>query len=193
MIDSARILDSPFDYSVVFLSGADLELLRNLTQYLHRQDTFVATYFDNHYLTPDVDDWDAVQAIVANLEDKLMANENLIFGYNEVLAERHHENSDVNDDFSVDGDQVPEGEIWHVTGMSLARTSEASARIIPAAYINETNIALGDVTPAADYVFYPVYLDLILTEEDRITVTFESAVIGENCRVHYWGYKMLVS
>ena len=72
LIDSARVLDSPFDDSLVCLSGAELEMVRNLTQYLHRQDTFIETYYNSHYVTPDVDDWDAIAAIVAGLEEKLM-------------------------------------------------------------------------------------------------------------------------
>lgn len=72
LIDSARILDSPFDDSLICLSGAELELLRNVCLYLRRQDTFVASYFAQHYLTPDSTDWDALQAVVAGLEEKLM-------------------------------------------------------------------------------------------------------------------------
>lgn len=72
MIDSARVLDSPFADTLICLSGAEQELLRNLTQYLRRQDTFVATYLAQHYLTPDADAWDALQAVVAGLEEKLM-------------------------------------------------------------------------------------------------------------------------
>lgn len=72
LIDSARILDSPFDDSLICLSGAELELLRNVCLYLRRQDSFVASYFAQHYLTPDRTDWDALQAVVAGLEEKLM-------------------------------------------------------------------------------------------------------------------------
>lgn len=77
LIESARILDSPFDDSLICLSGAEQELLRNLTQYLRRQDTFVASYFEQHYLTPDAEAWDTLQAIVAGLEEKLMGCEEL--------------------------------------------------------------------------------------------------------------------
>lgn len=72
LIDSARVLDPQFDDSLICLSGAELELLRNVCLYLRRQDTFVATYFEQHYLTPDRDAWDALQAIVAGLEEKIM-------------------------------------------------------------------------------------------------------------------------
>ena len=74
LISSARVLDPQFDDSLICLSGAEQELLRNVCLYLRRQDTFVATYFEQHYLTPDRDAWDALQAVVAGLEEKLMGH-----------------------------------------------------------------------------------------------------------------------
>lgn len=72
LIEAARILDSPFDDSLVCLSGAELELMRNLTAYLHRRSTFVDTYHDGYYVMPDEENWDDVSAVVASLEEKLM-------------------------------------------------------------------------------------------------------------------------
>lgn len=72
LIESSRILNPQLDDSLICLSGAEIELLRNLTQYLHRQDSFVATYNAGYYLTPDQEAWDDLQAIVADLEEKLM-------------------------------------------------------------------------------------------------------------------------
>lgn len=147
MIDSARILDSPFDDSLICLSGAELELLRNITQYLHRQDTFVATYYNNHYLTPDLDAWDAIAAIVAGLEEKLMGCAEIetlidqIKGYAAAIAfdaqllrqmETRIDANDYDGETSGGGAHeyvtfatVPEGYILIVTGVEGHCTSQA--------------------------------------------------------------------
>ena len=147
LIDSARVLDSPFDDSLVCLSGAELEMLRNLTQYLHRQDTFIETYYNSHYVTPDVDDWDAIQAIVAGLEEKLMGCEEIetlidqIKGYAAAIAfdanllrlmETRIDANDFDGETSGGGvheyvtfDSVPEGYIQIVTGVEGHCTSQA--------------------------------------------------------------------
>lgn len=78
LIDVGRVLDPQFPDSVICLTGSELELLRNLTQYLHRRSTFADTYHDNHYLIADNDDWDSLQSIVASLEEKLMGCEEFL-------------------------------------------------------------------------------------------------------------------
>lgn len=78
LIDANRVLSSSFDDIWVCLTGAELEMLRNLTQYLHRHSTFVLDYASHYYITPGNEDWDTIQQIVANLEEKLMGCEDLL-------------------------------------------------------------------------------------------------------------------
>jgi len=73
LIDTERILDTEFDAVLVCLTGAQVEMVRNLTQYLHRRSTFAQGYETAYYLAPNNDDWDAIEAIVADLENKLMS------------------------------------------------------------------------------------------------------------------------
>ncbi|GAG90115.1 unnamed protein product, partial [marine sediment metagenome] len=72
LIDTSRVLTPHFDDALVCLTGAELEMLRNLTQYLHRRATFAASYQETYYYAPTEAEWDDIQAIVANLEEKLM-------------------------------------------------------------------------------------------------------------------------
>jgi hypothetical protein len=72
LIETDRILESEFDDSIICLTGAELELLRNLMQYAHRRSTFVSEYAGSFYLAPDNDQWDQIDALVAGLELKLM-------------------------------------------------------------------------------------------------------------------------
>ena len=72
LIDTERVLNPAFDDTLICITGAQVEMLRNLTQYLHRRSTFAEGYEDTHYLSPDNADWDTIQSIVADLEDILM-------------------------------------------------------------------------------------------------------------------------
>lgn len=74
LIETARILDPQFDDAIVALSGAQLELLRNLMVYVNRESTFATAYYDRYYLAPTTGEWDSLQSIVADLEEKLMGN-----------------------------------------------------------------------------------------------------------------------
>jgi len=72
LIETARVLSPQFSDSLVCLTGAELEMLRNMTAYLGRRDTYVSTYDSTYYLVPDDEDWDDIAALVAELENKLM-------------------------------------------------------------------------------------------------------------------------
>lgn len=75
LIDVGRLLTPQYDDALVCITGAQLEMLRNLTQYLHRRSTFVAENQEGYYLVADNDDWDTIQGIVADLEETLMGCE----------------------------------------------------------------------------------------------------------------------
>lgn len=72
LIPAARILSPEFNAVYVFLTGSHVEILRNLLAYATRETTFVDEYHGEYYLTPDDDDWNNIQAIVADLEEMLM-------------------------------------------------------------------------------------------------------------------------
>jgi hypothetical protein len=73
LIDTQSVLNSTFPDVILCLSGAQVDMLRNLTQYLHRRSTFAEDYTDAGYLAPSNDDWSIIQGIVADLEEQLMA------------------------------------------------------------------------------------------------------------------------
>lgn len=86
LIDTERILDPQFEDSILCLTGAQLELVRNLMQYLHRRSTFASDYEKGYYLAPDNDEWDNLQAIVADLEETIMGCEEFTDLLEQVLA-----------------------------------------------------------------------------------------------------------
>lgn len=74
LIETERILDTQFDGILICLSGAQVEMLRNLTQYLHYRSTFAQGYTKQYYLAPSNDDWETIQGVVGDLEEKLMSS-----------------------------------------------------------------------------------------------------------------------
>lgn len=72
LLETAEFLDPLFSDCLICLSGSELYALRNLTQYLHRRSTFVSSYHQGYYLAPTNEEWDDIEAIVAELEGKLM-------------------------------------------------------------------------------------------------------------------------
>jgi hypothetical protein len=72
LISVLGTLEPDAEPGLICLSGSQVEILRNLTHYLHYRSTWVDEYHRDYYLAPDNDQWDVLQAIVADLEDKLM-------------------------------------------------------------------------------------------------------------------------
>jgi len=79
LISTQRVLDPQFDDGLICITGAELEMLRNLTQYLHRRSTFSEDETDIGYLSP-------IQAIVSDLEEKLMGCEELMQVFEDILT-----------------------------------------------------------------------------------------------------------
>lgn len=86
LISTERVLDPQFEDGLLCITGAQLEMLRNLTQYLKRRSTFSQSETDVGYLSPSSADWDTIQAIVADLEETLMGCEELMQVFTDMLA-----------------------------------------------------------------------------------------------------------
>ncbi|MCK5644326.1 MAG: hypothetical protein KAJ19_26240 [Gammaproteobacteria bacterium] len=87
LVDTERVLDSSFDAVLICLEGPELEMLRNMTQYLHRRSTFAQEYTDVGYLAPSIEDWDTISSIVADIERKLMGCEEFTTLLESILAQ----------------------------------------------------------------------------------------------------------
>lgn len=192
LIDSARVLDSPFDDALVYLSGAQLELLRNLTQYLHRQDTYVATYFDNHYLTPDLDAWDAIQAIVADLEETLMGNPNTIWGYYERWIEAKDEYGSGTDDVYVSMTSVPAGEVWVLEQAYTYHMADSTKNVVCYAYGDGDYFYFCRVPALSPNIYERWQGRMVLSEGDHVVSWVTSPGDGKLVRFRVMGYKMKV-
>lgn len=129
VIEKARILDAQFDDAVLFFTGAQIELMRNMTEYLRRLETYCSDYHLGYYLTPTPEDYDSLMAIVASLEETLMGNPNTLFGYK---GTKHLDNST-----TVSGaglkqlstGTVPADELWRMETYDARNEDTVCSRI----------------------------------------------------------------
>lgn len=190
LIESERILTPQFADSVVYITGPQIEMLRNVTQYLNRLDTYVKEHHSGYYLTPDAADYDEILEIVADLEETLMGNPNTIWGY----KDRYFE-VETNDDCDAGTNNlyfstVPAGEVWVINGIWAKNGTSVSAAIAMWVYFDSTLYHLETfTTPGAD-VSLNWTGKAILKEGDYIRVAFYGCTAGDDVLARARGYKM---
>jgi len=170
MIESARILDPQFNDAVVYLTGAQIELLRNVSGYLRRLETYTAEYHLGWYLTPTAGDYDQLMAIVADLEEKLMGNENTIWGYKDQHCESYAGTKSGDGTYQQWGSAVPAGEVWVLQQVLLVNTTGARGRIDLMVDTSEGLLYLDSVgAPGTDAVVWTGAL--VMEEGNSLEIT----------------------
>lgn len=192
LIETERILDPQFYAQGVYLSGAQVEMLRNITAYLNMRATYVDTYGGVYYLMPDDGDWAEISAIVADLEDKLMNNDNLPFGYNAGWVGSLAALSGGGGTQTVTLDPVGAGEVLRLEGISWYNNT--GARGIIQAYVKRgtesTQIAYIQTPATKEPILWTGVITL--EEDDRVVVKQFSVSPGDSFVGAAWGYKMIV-
>jgi hypothetical protein len=193
LIDAARVLNGQFDDAVVHLSGAQLEMLRNLTTYLHERTTFVDTYHPEYYELPDDEDWDTIEAIVSDLEDKLMGNENTIWGYFDRIGQEVDDLAGVGDSWVQDHEEVPSGEVWVINQISFETDGP---QVTAYSYVHFHTFIR---PPIAETITVPTDvgktaagLNVTLREGDFVKVLWSGTTEGQRLKSYLLGYKMKV-
>lgn len=192
LIESSRVLNPQFDDGVLHISGAQLEMLRNITQYLGRQDTFVDEYQDDYYIMPDSVDWDIITSIVAGLEEVLMGNNNVIFGYFEMLKENMAGVIPSGTTYSKWTSTVQAGELWVVQVCSV-KSKDTVPTI--AEFLVDTGITNFELLQVASPgIDVPVVFSdsFVLASGGRIQYRATDCVAGDAFSGYVWGYKMQV-
>jgi len=192
LIEAERILAPQFAAQGIFLSGAQVELLRNVVEYLGRDTTFVDEYHGGYYLSVTDDDWDTIQSIVADLEDKLLMNDNTMWGYSETWESVETEVSDASSPFIVETDAVGAGElvsvetfvVWHnhVAERTVLATLVRSAVVHP---------FTGNLTVPSG-VWLGGGVALTLAEGDKLSFEFYNTALSDICKIVATGSKMIV-
>ncbi len=192
LIETDRLFTPQFEDAVVYLTGAQLEMLRNTTQNLRRQETYVSEYAIGYYLTPTVADYDSILAIVSDLEEVLMGNPNTIWGYNERWSWSDIAVSDGSPSTAVSTDDIPEGMVYVVEYWSIQQRGGVSLGTVVQIIggISTPYIYQAPNLPDDELVYETTHLTLAAGDTLRLTVY--GLPNGESCQIWAWGYKMVV-
>lgn len=192
MIETQRVLDSQFDDAVLCITGGQLELLRNLMMYLRRESTFVSEYHASDYFTPTVGEWDNLLAVVANLEEKLMGNENVIWGYSDPVAQEVKELSASVGSDTLSSAPVPSGEVWVVQAIAAFDVDTDLSSIKIQVFSGGVPVHLYYADPGEANIPAVWSGEVVLPHNGYIYVTFLGTVEGDDIYLRYLGYKMKV-
>lgn len=192
LIELSRVLNPQFSDAVLHITGPQIEMLRNIVYYLSRNTTFVDTYHEGYYMMPDSDDQDIIMSIVADLENSLMGNNNVIFGYFEMLKENMAGVIPSGTTYSKWTSTVQAGEIWVVQVCSVK--SKDSIPTV-AEFLVDTGITNFELlqVPSPGIDVPVVYSDeFVLGQGGRIQYRATDCVAGDAFSGYVWGYKMQV-
>jgi hypothetical protein len=168
-------------------------MLRNMTQYLRRETTFVDTYYDGFYETPNDNDWQTILSMIAELEHKLMGNENTTWGYFDRIGQEVDNEAGVGDTWVQDHEEVPAGEIWVINQISFETDGP---QVTAYSYVHfHTFIRppiVETITVPTDVGKTVSGLNVILKEEDFVKVLWNGTTEGQRVKSYLLGYKMKV-
>lgn len=192
LIETARVLSSTLADAVVFLSGAQLEMLRNVAQYLRRLETYVTAYNPGYYLTPTVADYDDILAIVADLEEVLMGNPNTIWGYLDTYKEVSADLVLPAGESNVWSTAVPSGQVWRIARATWMVDSATCTQATVYAYLDAVSIPLSSIPTPTTQQLYPVACDVVLKEGHRMYLKVFGMTLNDDATLYLWGHKMAV-
>jgi len=192
LIESSRILSPQFGAQGISLSGAQVELLRNITAYLRRDTTFVDEYHGGYYLRATTSDFDDIQATVADLEDKLMAVENTLWGYNDRLVYPESEVCDNASYFTVSIGPVPSDEVWSIENALVRHDHGSNRNCAFAIYADAISTYITPVLVVPTISWYGGPTTLTLGPGDSMLAVFWGLDVGKTAQFTTTGYKMKV-
>lgn len=192
LIETDRVLSPQFDDAVVYLTGAQIEMLRNVSQYLNRLDTYVTEYNPGYYIAPTAADYDDILEIVADLEEVLMGNPNTIWGYKDTYR-------DADNDLVVGAGEktlyygtVPAGTVWRIQSITARNDTTACSKIVVwAGYPTGDVIVYEQPNPVANQLEL-WQGSLVLKYDCNFWVKFHGCQDGDYITTYARGYKMAV-
>lgn len=191
LIESDRVLNPVHDDAVIYITGAQVELLRNITVYLRRRHTYVDENHPGYYLVPDDSDFDDILAIVSDLEETLMGNPNTLFGYSEQLHVDGGETKSGDGNYTASSGQVPAEKIWLVQSITFQnRTAARGAVHIWVQLGGDRQWLIQNDNPGT--VLQTWTGCIVLKEDDEIECLQNSCIDGDVMRFGVLGDVMVV-
>jgi len=192
LIESDRILSPQFPDLTVQVSGAQVELLRNVINYLTRLSTYVKAYSETFYTTPNSDDFSDIQTIIADLEDKLMGNGNIVLGYNDRVFEAINDEDVPAGNRTLQMDVVTSGYVYFIQSITMRNDNSGVNQTKAVATAGDVMI-IDRISPASAGLWYPLLVPgLVLKEGDTVECTFYGCTVGDDLHAKIWGYRMQV-
>lgn len=192
LIESTRVLNPQFADGVLHISGAQIEMLRNVVHYLGRRDTFVDVYHSGYYIIPDWEDWDIIASIVASLEEVLMGNNNAIFGY----FDRWHENlgaiAGASGTYQSMTGPVPNGYVYVLQHIYITNQTGSRGKATVHVQHDVSQVDLNVTVAPNQYEITDYIGSITLRYGDRAGVIMESCIEDDVVDAHLWGYMMQV-
>ena len=192
LIESSRIITPTLPGCTVVLNGAQVEMLRNVAHYLDRRSTFVSEYGALTYETPDDNDWDDIRAQVADLEEKLMGDLNVPWGYNDVYGQIETDTVTVAGTNILTFDAVPTGEIRKLTGCSGYCSTANPENVSLRPEVGGVEIRVWFQRTVVAWELYTELLDVTQKADDALLMYFYNCEIGDTIVGTVWGYGMVV-
>lgn len=192
LIESSRVLDAQFSDTLVFLTGAQVEMLRNVVQYLNRWDTYVSEYKDGYYITPSAEDYDSILAIVADMEEELMGNPNTIWGYSDRWSAGKGGISTGESYTDALMTAVPSGYVYKLEHWSMIHhgdVAKGTLLVLTGGWGTDT-LYYAPALPAEETVYE--YASLTLKEGDALRMRVFGLETDNTCTLYSWGYMMKV-
>lgn len=192
LIESARVLSPQFSDAVIYVTGAQLEMLRNMTQYLNRLTTYVSDYQPGYYLSPTVEDYDDILAIVSDLEDVLMGNPNTIWGYSDRWQQYRGLTKSGAGDHTFEITTVPAGYVYVLNAIKSTNDTTVTDHIhLLYDGTRDFQLAVYEDVPADTWQVTD-RLNHVLKAGDKIRATILDCLDGDVIRAQVWGYMMVV-
>ena len=192
LIDSAKILSPTFDDGDLYFTGSQIELMRNLMQYANRIESYVAEYEPGYYLTPDNDDWDDIQAIVADLEEVLMGNPNTLWGYAGIWSEVI---TDDNADAGVNllqGAVCPAGYVYVLQAVFIRNLNSEAGFSFIQVYTGTSGVWLAHVDPLLVGIPLLWSGEVVIPPAGSVQAYMLDCTAGDDISLTYTGYKMAI-
>jgi hypothetical protein len=192
LIDGARVITSVFPQIGIVLNGKELEILRNLMNYAARRNTFVGAYHDNYYLSVDDDDWLDIETTTAILEEKLMGNDNVIWGYYERWYQTITLTNVAAGTHILNFELVPEGYVYVLHAMTQ-RCDGTDVTQLKETMAGANSFLLDRAVAAPMNIWHPLRpIELVLQRDDKARMSFYGCSTGDDLYAKVWGYKMKV-
>ena len=115
---------------------------------------------------------------------------NLLFGYNDTVAESVVDTNLGAGVQSLLGTVVPAGEVWVITAVSVRIDSASATSLYGLAVINSVEVPFISAVPPSSATWYVACCQVVLKEGDRMKWIATGITAGDDGYLRYSGYKM---